>query len=146
VRVLKHQISRTQGMAAPRFGAAAMGALAFVAVLLAVLGVYGLLAFAVTQRTSEFGIRVVLGARRRSILAGVVRSGLLLGAAGLGVGAVVTVLGSRLLEGTLFGIGATDPQTLFQAAMVLLVVTLAASAVPAWRAMRVNPAETLREG
>jgi putative ABC transport system permease protein len=127
-----------------RIGAAALGVLGGLAALLAVVGLYGVLAYSVTQRTREFGIRGALGADRRQLVARVVGEGMLLSAVGTGIGLVLALAVTQFVRGFLFGISALDPVAF--AGMTLLVagVTLVASWLPARRAARVAPMEALR--
>jgi putative ABC transport system permease protein len=115
-----------------------------VALLLAALGLYGVLAGSVTERTGEIGIRTALGAQRHRILGLVLNDALRLTAFGLGIGLAGALLLSRLLESLLFGVGPTDPVTLAAVTIVLLGVALVAASVPAWRAARVEPVVALR--
>jgi predicted permease len=114
------------------------------AVTLAAIGVYGLLACAVAQRTREIGVRVALGAERRQVLALVVRQGTTLVAVGVGIGMATAAGAARYLQGMLYGVGARDPVTFVSVAIALGVVGLIASAVPARRAAATDPLEALR--
>jgi putative ABC transport system permease protein len=146
VNVYQDQINSSEGIAAPRFGALVLAILATVALILAITGIYGMLAFTVTQRTSELGIRMMLGANRRSILRGVLGRGLRLAIGGLALGTVLVVVAFRLLESGLYGISPTDPMTLVEMAIIIVAATLLASCLPARRAMNVNPVNALRQG
>jgi len=124
-----------------------MGLFAFfagTALLLAVIGIYGVLACVVGQRTRDIGIRMALGAQRSTVLRGVMLRGVALAVPGTLLGLVGAWAGSRLLESQLFGIGGNDFPTYAIAAVVLLLASLLACAVPARRATRVNPIEVLR--
>ena len=103
-----------------------------------------MVAYSVSQRTHEFGVRMALGAGRRQVLGLVVRQGLLLAAAGVGIGLLVAAGATRLLSGLLFGVSPTDPLTYAGVAFVLTVVAVAACLVPARRATRVDPMTALR--
>jgi putative ABC transport system permease protein len=127
-----------------RFAFVMFQVFAAVALLLAAAGIYGVLAGSVTERTREIGIRTALGASRRGVLSLVVRQGLLLTGAGLAIGTAGALALSGLLDRMLFGVGARDPVTFIVVVLVLLVVALAASWAPAWRATRVSPLEALR--
>jgi ABC-type antimicrobial peptide transport system permease subunit len=121
-----------------------LGACAAVAALLALIGIYGVLAYAVAQRTQEMGVRLALGARRGQVLALVLGRGLVLSGAGVFVGLVGAAIGTRLLQGLLFGITALDAATFAGVAITFLAVAGLASFVPARRAMRVDPVVALR--
>jgi putative ABC transport system permease protein len=118
---------------------------AAVALVLAAIGLYGLLSYMVTQRTLEIGLRMALGAQRADVLGMIVRRGLALTLIGVGTGLAISMLITRLLSGMLFGIPPTDPVTFAATAALLLLVGLAASCVPAFRAARMDPMKTLRE-
>ncbi|HEY7855248.1 MAG TPA: FtsX-like permease family protein, partial [Terriglobales bacterium] len=118
-----------------------LGALAL---LLACIGLYGLLAQEVTRRTREIGIRMALGARRGQVLRMVLGFGAALGGIGLGLGMAGAWAATRYLHAMLFDVGATDPVTLAAVALLLFVVSLAACLIPARRATRVEPLEALR--
>ena len=120
------------------------GGLGIVALLLALLGIYGVTAYAVAQRTREIGVRIALGAPRSRVLALVVRQGLVLAGIGVLVGAVVAVGATRLLRGLLYGVAPADMVALGGAAALLVLAALAASWVPARRAARVDPVIALR--
>ena len=112
--------------------------------LLAAMGVYGVVAFAVSQRTSEMGLRMVLGASQSEVRTMVWRQGMKPVAVGIGAGLIASFAASRLLTGFLFGVHAADPATLGSAAATLLLVTGAACYIPARRATRVDPAIAMR--
>ena len=114
------------------------------AILLAAIGLYGLMAYSVSQRQREIGIRVALGAETRDILGLVVREGMFLTLSGLAIGLVTAFAASRFLEALLFNITTTDAATYGAVAIVLLAVALVASIVPARRAARVDPLIALR--
>ncbi len=121
-----------------------VSAVGVVALLLAALGLYGVLAYLVTQRTREFGIRMALGAPQGRVARDVVRYGARLAAGGIVVGLIGAWVGTRLARSFLFGIETHDPVTFTVAPLALAVVALAASFVPARRAGEVNPMEALR--
>jgi predicted permease len=114
-------------------------------VLLACIGVYGLLAYSVTARQREIGVRVALGATRRTVVWMIVRDGLAIGVPGVLIGAPCAWAAARLVRAQLYGIAPGNPRTLLIAAAMLLGTVLAASLVPALRASRVAPIEALRE-
>ena len=114
------------------------------ALLLAVIGIYGVLSCVVGQRTREVGIRMALGAMPRDVLRDVLARGLRLALPGVVLGLLGAWGVSRLLQSQLFGVAATDPLTYAAGALLLLSAAVAACLVPARRAMRVNPVEALR--
>ncbi|MGH7573590.1 MAG: ADOP family duplicated permease [Longimicrobiales bacterium] len=127
-----------------RFTTTVMSAFALVALLLGALGLYGLLAHAVNLRAHEIGIRLALGARPRSVLGMVVTQGMMLVLAGVAFGVLAALALRRALDGLLFGVGAFDPLSLALAGATLVLVSLAACSVPAWRAARLDPLTSLR--
>jgi len=116
-----------------------------IAVLLACLGLYGLLAHMTACRTSEIGVRMALGATSGSVLAMVLRDGLWLVLAGVVVGVPAAIAGTRWMESRLFGVRPTDPAALAGAALLLAAVAALAGLVPARRASRIDPIAALRE-
>ncbi len=130
--------------AAPRLTLVLLGIFAGLALVLAVVGIYGVLSYTVSQRKHELGIRVALGAGAGEILRLVVGRAMLLAAAGVVIGAAAAFALTRLLGTLLYGISATDPLTFAAVAAALIVAALAASYVPARRATRVSPIEALR--
>jgi putative ABC transport system permease protein len=127
-----------------RFYMMLLGGFAALALLLAAVGLYGVISYSVAQRTQEVGIRVALGASRSEVVAMVMRQGLRLAAAGLAIGLVLALLLKSVLKGLLVGVSATDPATLAITALLLLLVAVLASYVPARRAARVDPMVALR--
>jgi putative ABC transport system permease protein len=127
-----------------RFFGQTMGAFAAAAVLLACLGVYGVLAHAVSRRAHEMGVRFALGARSADVVRLVVGEGAVLAGVGIALGLVLSAAVSRILSGVLFGLSAADPWTFAGMAIVLLGVVLVASYLPARRAARVDPMTVLR--
>ncbi|MGH9664992.1 MAG: FtsX-like permease family protein, partial [Bryobacteraceae bacterium] len=128
----------------PRFSLILFAVFAGIGLLLAAAGVYSLLSYMVLRRTHEIGIRMALGARRQEILRMVLRSGLRLVAAGLAAGIVIGAAATRLLANHIWGVRALDPISFAAVPLLLLIVGLAASYLPALRATRVDPMEALR--
>ncbi len=135
---------RYRSMAQPRFNAALLGIFAALALVLALVGVYGVLAYTVTQRTQEIGVRMALGAQPGDVVRMVVREGLARTAAGIALGALVAAGVTRWLREMLFGVTPTDPATFIGIAALLAATALAASWLPARRAARVDPMVALR--
>jgi predicted permease len=133
-----------EGFAASQAAAALMGAFSALALILASFGIYAVVSFAVTRRATEFGIRIALGASRLRIVGAAIRGFLLTCGVGVGVGLVIAIALARQAEEFLFGVGSADPMSFVVAALLLLGASLAASVLPAWRATRLDPAETLR--
>ena len=127
-----------------RFYMMLLGAFAALALILAAVGLYGVISYSVAQRTQEIGIRVALGAARGQVLAMVMKNGLRLAVLGLAAGQVAALILNRALEGLLVGVSTTDPATLAITALVLLIVAILACYVPAWRAARLDPMAALR--
>ncbi len=114
------------------------------AMLLAAIGIYGLMSYWVTQRIYEIGVRVAIGATRQRIISTVMTQGLRISIAGIGAGVMAALFLTRFLRSLLFGIGATDPITFAAVIALVLMITIAATAFPAWRAARIDPAKSLR--
>jgi putative ABC transport system permease protein len=142
VRTLEDLLSAS--LAARRFQMQLVALFGVVALALAALGLSGVIAQSVAQRTREFGIRMALGAQPRRVLAMVVRQGLRLGAFGVGAGLLFSLAATRALQGALFGVSAVDPLTYAGVAALLVLVAAIASWLPARRATRVDPAIALR--
>lgn len=135
---------RDASIAQPRFSSQLLGTFAALALILAAVGLYGLMAYSVTQRINEIGIRVALGASRSNILNLILKRGSLLALYGIGTGLIASVALSRLLSSFLFGVRPTDPITFSAVAAILAAVALTASYIPAHRATRVDPNISLR--
>ena len=134
----------TGGLASRQFDAWLLGSFAASALLLAGIGIYGLLAYAVAQRRREIGIRLALGASGGAVLHLVVGSGMRLAGAGIGLGVVIALAVTRLLAALLYGVGASDPPTFVGVVALLTLVSLTASYLPARRAAKLNPLVALR--
>jgi len=134
----------SEEVAQRRIGMTLLAAFAALALLLASLGIYGVLSYAVAQRTQEIGIRKALGADRKDVLQMVVADGMRLAAAGIAIGLGVSFALTRLMAGLLFGVRASDPRTLGAVTLLLIAVALAACYIPARRAAKVDPMIALR--
>jgi putative ABC transport system permease protein len=132
-------------LAQQRFLMILLGAFAGVALLLASLGIYGVISYLVGQRTHELGIRIALGAQRSDVLRLVLNHGLKMALAGVALGIIVSLGVTRLLAKMLFGVSATDPMTFVLITLLLMTVALLACFVPAWRATQVDPLVALRD-
>jgi predicted permease len=132
-------------VASQRFQLTLVAAFAVLGLLLAAVGVYGILVHFVGQQTREIGVRMALGARAGDVLRGVVAEGLRLAAVGVAVGLAASLAVARLLRGMLFGVGVYDPAAFLAAPALLGLVALVACGVPAWRAARVDPVVALRQ-
>jgi predicted permease len=133
-----------ESLARRRFATVLLGLFAVFALALATIGIYGVMAYLVNQGTREIGIRMALGASQRGVLRLVVKQGLVLALCGVGLGLVLAVAFSRLVSSLLFGVQATDPLTFATIALLLLMVALLASYIPARRAARIDPMISLR--
>nr|MBA2242898.1 FtsX-like permease family protein [Chthoniobacterales bacterium] len=133
-----------RNLAQPKFNMMLLGTFATVAMLLAAIGIYGVIAYSVTQRTREIGIRMALGARRTQMAGMVMRQSLTVVVIGIVVGLVAAVAATRLLASLLYGVGATDVLTYATVVLLLAVAALLASYIPARRAMKVDPMIALR--
>ena len=123
---------------------ARLGLFAGLAVLLASIGLYGVLSYSVAQRTREFGVRMALGATRTSVFRLVLSRGVLLNGAGLAIGAAAAWAGTRTMSSLLYGVSAGDPLTFGAVLLLLALVGLVACLLPARRATRVEAMEALR--
>jgi putative ABC transport system permease protein len=131
-------------MAQPRLEAVLLGLFGGLAMLLAAVGIYGVMSYSVSQRTGEIGIRMALGANHGAILKMICTQGLLLIAVGLAGGLALALAVTRLMSNVLFGVSPTDPLTFFIIVVLLALVALLACYVPARRATRVDPLVALR--
>jgi len=136
--ILDHEVQNRRSQAV------LLGAFAGLALALACVGLYGVLAFLVSQRTQEIGVRIALGARPLDILAVVLGRGLALAVAGVAIGLIAAVALMRLLESLLFGVSARDPLTFVCVSVILLLVASVACFIRARRAMRIHPITALR--
>jgi putative ABC transport system permease protein len=142
VRTMDDWLSRNS--AQPRLNAVLLELFAAVALLIASIGIYGVLSYSVTQQTREIGLRAALGANRGELLRLVLREGLTMALAGIGAGLIAGLGLSRLMASLLFGVAAHDPLTFAAVAGILAVVAAAACAIPALRAARIDPVIALR--
>jgi len=129
---------------APRMGAAMLAVFGLLALILAAVGIYGVLGYSVTQRTHEIGLRMALGAQRSDVLKMVIGQGMILTLIGVVVGLVASFLLARFMSSLLFGVAATDPVTFIGVSLVLAATALLAAFIPARRATRVDPMIALR--
>jgi len=131
-------------LAPTRIGAAIIGVVGVLALLLAAVGLYGVIAYSVSLRTREVGIRLALGAERGQVLRMVLGQGARLALVGIGLGAVLAAAAASVLQSMLYGVSAIDPLAYGAAALLLLMVALAANLAPAITASRVAPATAIR--
>jgi predicted permease len=143
-RVITMEQRVADSLARRRFTAVLLGLFASLALALATIGIYGVMAYLVSQGTREIGIRMALGASQAKILRLVVRQGMMLALFGVAVGLLAAFMMSRLLSGLLYGVRSTDPLTFAAIAVLLTVVALLASYIPARRAARIDPMISLR--
>ncbi len=143
VRTMDEVVARS--LADRRFALTILGVFAGVALLLASIGIYGVMAYTFSQRTHEIGVRVALGAQRSDILRLALGEGMILVAVGLGAGLIGAAIVTRFLRSMLFSVTATDPITFVSIAALLAAVALLACFIPARRATQVDPLVALRE-
>jgi putative ABC transport system permease protein len=142
VKTMDQRLS--ESVARRRFAMLALGVFAGFALLLAIVGIYGLISYSVAQRTSELGIRLALGARQIDVLRLVLSAGLKLALIGIAVGVVLSFAVTRFLSSLLFGVRATDLFTFSALSILLIVVSLIACYLPARRATKVDPLVALK--
>jgi len=143
VQTMGDRMSRS--LARPRFATLMLGAFAVFALILAVVGVYGVMSYLVTQGSHDIGVRMALGAERRSILMMVLRQGLELTVAGVVIGLIGAWALTRVMASLLFGVTTTDITTFSAVPLILIATAVVASLIPALRATRVNPVVALRD-
>ena len=143
VRTLEQALA--DSIAPRRFNLYLLGAFAISALLLALIGIYGMIAYAVAQRTQEIGVRMALGAQRSQVVRLVVREGMRLVAVGIAVGLAAAFALTRLMASLLYDVKTTDPSTYAGVAAALAATALAACCKPALRAAWVDPARALRQ-
>jgi putative ABC transport system permease protein len=137
----------SESMSSQRFPMILLGTFAGLALVLAAVGIYGMISYSVAQRIHEFGIRVALGADKRDVLRMVMGQGLALALAGLAIGVVAALMLTRVLSGfslLLYGVGASDPLTFIMVSVLLILPAILACYIPARRAMKVDPMIALR--
>jgi putative ABC transport system permease protein len=132
-------------MTGDRFGMVLFAGFAAVALLLAALGIYGVMSFAVAQRTHEIGLRMALGAQKNEVVSLIVRGGIRLALPGMAIGLTGVLVLGRLMRSTLYGVGAVDYASTFLVAALLFAVAVIACWVPAHRSAQVDPMVALRE-
>ena len=141
VATMSERLGRS--LAQSRFNTFLLTTLGAIGLVLAVVGLYGVLAYLVAQRAHEIGIRMALGATARDVLLLIARQGMMLVLAGIALGTIAAVLTAGLLRGLLFGVTATDPVTFVGVAVVLAIAGVLAIIIPARRATRVDPTRAL---
>ena len=142
VKTMEEYLSAS--VAAPRFNTTLLSIFAGVALVLTIVGLYGVMSYSVVQRTNEIGIRLALGAQSRDVLIMIVKQGSKLIVVGLAIGLAGAFAATRVIASLLFGVTTKDPFTFVAAAALLAIVALLACYVPAWRATKVDPLEALR--
>jgi len=143
IRTMQERLYRS--MARQRFASVMLAAFAAFALLLAAVGIYGVMSYLVAQSTHDIGVRVALGASAGNILGLVVKQGMTLAIAGIAVGLLGAVALTRVMSSLLFGVSATDSLTFGAVALLLAIVAFVAAAIPARRATAVDPMVALRE-
>lgn len=142
VRTMETVVS--ESIAQPRFNMVLLAIFAGLALILASVGIYGVMSYSVAQRTHELGVRMALGAQRRDIFSLVLKRGIILALIGVGIGLAGAIGLSKVLASILYGISATDPVTLISAAVIMVAVALMACFFPARKATKVNPLTSMR--
>ena len=142
IRTMDQVIADT--LSQPRFMTTLLIIFAVVALILATVGIYGVMSYSVTERTKEFGILMAVGAQQRDVLKMVLKQGLILAVIGVVIGLIATIPLRKLLVSQMYGISATDPLTLVTVSLLLMTVALLACYIPALRATRVDPLDALR--
>ena len=143
VSSLQQYISASE--AQPRFQVFLLTCFAAIGLVVPAIGLYGLLSYTVAQRTFEIGLRIALGAPRSDVLGMIVKRGLILAMIGTGIGLALSAFATRFISGLLFDVQPIDPLTFAVTSALLLLVSVAASSVPAYRAALLDPIQTLRE-
>ena len=144
IHTMMESLDTLQGFLLFRLAAGLAAALGLLGLTLAIVGVYGVISYSVSQRTHEIGIRMALGAQRAEVLQMILRQGFVIVAAGLALGCLSAFAAARLISNMLIGVSAADPATYSAVTLILALVALAACYVPARRAMRVDPMVALR--
>ena len=142
VRTMEQRLNAS--LAAERFRLFLLGAFALLALLLAAIGIYGVISYSVDQRIHEIGLRMALGASRRDVLSLIVERGMVLSLIGVGLGIAGALALARFLTSLLYGVHPTDPVTFLAVSLLLIAVSLVATYIPARRATKVDPMVALR--
>src|SRR5262245_16500981 len=142
IRTLEERVR--QSLAPRRYSTMLLAGFGLSGLLVAIIGIYGVIAYSVRQRTHEIGIRLALGAQRRQLVRSIVGQGIILGVAGIGIGAAGAFWLTRLMESMLYGVTASDPLTFLLVAVALVTAAAFAAYLPANKASRLDPARILR--